>query len=78
MVASRRIAQASQVQAEFVLARSAATEHQAFARSESEGFKQQNRRAKVIIVNPAPVVASTCESHECRRRIGRRPWERIR
>ena len=42
------------------MARSAAAEHQSIADGESEGVKHQNRRAEVIIVNPAPVVASTC------------------
>ena len=59
MVVAERFAQESQVQAEPSLARSAATEHQSIADNESEGGRQPNRRAEVITMNPASVVAST-------------------
>ena len=41
------------------IASSGKGEHQPVADNESEGGRQQNRRVEVIIMNPAPAVAST-------------------
>jgi uncharacterized membrane protein YeaQ/YmgE (transglycosylase-associated protein family) len=48
-----RLAKASHI------ASSGKGEHQPVADNESEGGRQQNRRVEVIIMNPAPAVAST-------------------